>query len=71
MTSRSSMPRHPPAPVLARGMGARWHSRVRELGRTAISPATGRRPEPRRLTVTSEVQAAPARWASTRESYEG
>ncbi|MEU1567594.1 hypothetical protein ABZ504_45870, partial [Streptomyces mirabilis] len=33
----------------------RWHSRVREPGRQAISPATDRRPERRPLTVTTGV----------------
>ncbi|GAA5057001.1 hypothetical protein GCM10023336_30380 [Streptomyces similanensis] len=34
---------------------SRWHSRVREPGRIATSPATGSRPERRPLTVTTGV----------------
>jgi hypothetical protein len=33
----------------------RWHSRVRDPGRMAISPATDVRPERRPLTVTTGV----------------
>jgi hypothetical protein len=53
MKSRSPMLRRLPLP--AGWVPRRWHSRVREPGRIAMSPATDRRPERRPLTVTCGV----------------
>jgi hypothetical protein len=53
MKSRSPMLRRLPLP--AEWTRRRWHNRVREPGRIAISPATDRRPERRPLTVTTGV----------------